>query len=1073
MKMRRSTKTLLGVVLFLSMSWTVLRGQDFLEGINLFNRAQYDSLISHYAPAFIRQHPEAEGLARYFVAESFYNLGLQANTPEQARQRFQRAWEELNAALKRPDLRSRTEGYFDAARYKAGWCSYRLAELSEEPLRLLERAHLEFARLNDSASDSLRLVATFMQAECLIRAAREELPRLAAEATTVAELERWLARLDEAETRLDALMKAPVSPEVEALQTELAQVANLRKTMLRAYRARLFAVMPASLVQPLLDEGASAAQTAVNRLAGVRYDSLFVAQPDVRQRYQSTLAYLNAVRYLEEYFLTGSEVTRHAFLREWAAVHPGWFGAERWFRRANLAHSLPVQEDSDSTALALRLYARADEIDESAYWRGYLHMIRNEAAAARANFQRFLEAWQARPALGYRERLLYDDARYRKYLLDFESYYLNDRLPRLLALSEELEDFKPHSVLLRQQKQQLALLVHASLISNPTRLWDKALGGTEAQKVERVFDTIEFILPRAALNIGVVRQKYLALMSRLLRLTGDRSSDETRFFLGLAQALEADIQARPDEKERMFREAAKVFRSISHDYPNKVEADYIRGVCLFFADELDEAEKVFRTLINEQRYLRALFYLAEIFRVKEQGRAAKRCYSVIIDKFQDARHNSSEFWLTNARAGLSASEDTGTLDVLQGLQIEAVTYRLAEDDQRLYFERLANERFLARLLLRQSVAWLMRYGLPTREFYPSRYKLRASRFNEPASLLEFPGLDERRGPLTAGLEVAVVLPPGVTGGIQVFLDTLAVPARGDGRFVLEGIPLNSRAQLRITAPQCYEHREWLNFRHPRTLHRALALSRQVRFAELPGEPAEAAGTTPVLPTRWDRNRVLHALPALAEDAELVRDFRTGYELRDVAVDSANNRILAVHADRNEIWVYRLEPQARRVGVIRPELTPPLNSPEGLAVSPSGHILVADWGNHRIVELDSAGVLVQTLGTFGRNTAADAESSATVKLTFPTRVTVLTDRTGVRRDGQTYYRETYLLVADHNGVHLCRRNGDYLGTLIPPSHDLPRGAFSALSTLGYGPGAQLYVLDQSGDARARIRVFVAR
>ena len=98
---RQACCTSIGVLVFAAVVSTVnnATAQNFLHGINLYNRAEYDSLIFDYVPQFLQSSlGEEEGLAHYFLAESYYNKALAdrdgvrvRDLLRRARQAFQRA----------------------------------------------------------------------------------------------------------------------------------------------------------------------------------------------------------------------------------------------------------------------------------------------------------------------------------------------------------------------------------------------------------------------------------------------------------------------------------------------------------------------------------------------------------------------------------------------------------------------------------------------------------------------------------------------------------------------------------------------------------------------------------------------------------------------------------------------------------------------------------------------------------------------------------------------------------------------------------------------------------------------
>ena len=138
----------------------------------------------------------------------------------------------------------------------------------------------------------------------------------------------------------------------------------------------------------------------------------------------------------------------------------------------------------------------------------------------------------------------------------------------------------------------------------------------------------------------------------------------------------------------------------------------------------------------------------------------------------------------------------------------------------------------------------------------------------------------------------------------------------------------------------------------------------------------------------------------------------------------------------------------------------LNSPEGIAVDSQGTVFIADWGNHRILQINSQGDFSRGIGGFGTNSSVDP--GAFVKFVFPTRVAVLEDAEGMNVNGNLHYRESYLCVADQNGIHICKLNGEYLGTLLAPDKNFSPGSFYAFIIQGYGKNSKLHLVNRHGD-----------
>ncbi|HEX9653495.1 MAG TPA: hypothetical protein VGA99_07275, partial [bacterium] len=226
-----------------------------------------------------------------------------------------------------------------------------------------------------------------------------------------------------------------------------------------------------------------------------------------------------------------------------------------------------------------------------------------------------------------------------------------------------------------------------------------------------------------------------------------------------------------------------------------------------------------------------------------------------------------------------------------------------------------------------------------------------------------------------------------------------------------------------------------------------------------------------IPTRWDGNRILNRyLPAQSEASELLRDFSGSFELRDAAVDKVGDRILAVQCADNSLWRYSNDIVSKKIDMMKLSLSEPLNSPEGVTADSHGHFYVADWGNHRVLKFNRDGVVTQVIGGFGANHPSDVGKP--IKLVFPTRLVVLEDQEGVMVNGEAHFREPYLFLADHNGIHLCNLSGEYLDSLLLPSHALGPGSFYAFAVERNSRAVTLFLAKRTGNDEHKMFEFVA-
>ncbi|MFQ5864171.1 MAG: SMP-30/gluconolactonase/LRE family protein [bacterium] len=1053
--------------------YSLAYSQEFItEGITFYNEGNYDALIK-LVPEFVQEHPHEEGLARFFLAESYYNKGITESDVDKAINYFQKAWYQFRKAVNSPDLRTQFKEYYYSAKYKTGWCSYRLAELSQNPIEMLQRAHSEFLDIEDVAPDSIKIYSYFMAVECKIRENVSRFNRFLAYGYTNEDLNQILRSYEGADTLLDRVLSFVPSISTQDYLEDLQAAAEIRKEDIKFYLGKIYQVLPYSIFNSVTrpNKKSNPKETALFFFKELQYMSLFDIDIVLKSKLKPILSYLNLINYLNQYFITRDDTSKLGFLKRWSNIKESEFQREKFFRRGNLYQSNPDYESEEFNILAISFYdSAAPPLDESYYWLAYLQMIQNKRDKSKRNFNKFINSSLKNKFISNRKSILLEDAQYRIFLLEFESLIHSKQVKGLGKLAREIARFSPKTSEIRNRKQQLDLLVNCALRTNIHDIWVDVLRGTDKEKLEQALNTIRFILPRADLNIGTIRERYINLLRRLFKLTETRRSDETRFFKGIVQCLEAGIQAEPQEKIKMFKAAAQILGSIDSNFIYKNEADYIQGKCLFFAEEFDQAYEIFKQLINQNKNARALFYLAEIFRLNFQGLAAKACYDVIMTKTKESNENNNNFWYYNARAGKLSSNNTGSLEVLNGVDYRGVEFQTEFGAEHLTYENLVDAKFLKQQYAEESINWLQKYGLPKKEIYPSNNRLKNSLFVHENIFEKFPGvINEIRGPITASLKIFVHTFSDIVSRIEVKLGDEILESQNKV-FVKKLIPLNTALELLVRNPDCYLYKQIYKFNKPGLVVKNIVLNKRLAFSESLTGHDNFMEDYP-FQLRWDANLILKKdLPKLNRDSELVNDFSNSYELRDCAVDKIGNRLLAVNAVENRIWIYSNDPAGKKVETLRLNYDDSLNSPEGIAVDSEGSIFIADWGNHRILAFNNYGDFVRQIGTFGTNTSVDVGKP--IKFVFPTRIAVQEDQDGIQVDEKVWYGEKYLFVADQNGIHVCNMSGDYLGTPMPPNEQLPRGSFYGFIIERYGVDSRLYLMKRQEEFQGQVFEFVA-
>ena len=132
--------------------------------LHLFNQEKYAEVIK-FAKSWAKQNPDNAGIANYFMAESYYNIGLSSNEIGQARDSFRKAYGFFSKIVLDDNFVSQYPKFYQQALFKKGWCLFRRSETGENPGSLFKLAVEDFNRAKAGSSDSLRTIVDYMTAE--------------------------------------------------------------------------------------------------------------------------------------------------------------------------------------------------------------------------------------------------------------------------------------------------------------------------------------------------------------------------------------------------------------------------------------------------------------------------------------------------------------------------------------------------------------------------------------------------------------------------------------------------------------------------------------------------------------------------------------------------------------------------------------------------------------------------------------------------------------------------------------------------------------------------------------------
>lgn len=1032
---------------------TALTGIQAQEKFNAsllvaFNQGDCDRVIQE-TPGFIQQYPQEEGYAGYFLAECYYNKAFLELDTATARGYFRQAQEQFERAVQSADLPQLHVEYYHFARYKIGWCWFRRAELGEESIRAFGNAYSQFNTLagDASAPDSVRLYSAYLAGESRIQESQLRLTDLITDNRQNDSPNHIFGLLTEARAALiTALNYQPNDPEFSANRiNKLRALARIRLDDVKYYIGKLYQLMSNNQFNLVNDPNRQGDPDATARFYFRQaYHNL---PSDLPPEFSEKLSYLKMMSVLRDYFVARDDSARLAFLRGVAATE-----IEKEFRFANFYQTYPpdipkfYQASPDS-------YRSAHAIHESTYWLAHVQMVLNHTESSRDNFRRFLDTSDNLPFLSLRNCVLRDDAQYRKFLLDFQMYFEANEVGNLQDLEQRIRDWQPCTQLFAVTKARLILLVACARRSSADDIFLEVFNQFQgAERYEEVIKTIQFLLPRAAMRTRDARLRYIDLLAKLLQLIQYTRQTEYVFYSGITQSLRAEIERTVDARADTFRQAAQTLTGILDTSRYKTESDYIRARCLFNAGDYAAARPVLTGLINQHHDIRALFYLCEILRLQNSCVPAMIGQHTIIARTANPDDFISHFLNRQARAAKELCEGQppgGSAADLDGIEYQNVRLPDVGDDVILY-EKLADRKYLTQQEADRSAKWLEKYVLPKKGFYSSSNRIQNSLLVEENVFEDVNDIiNETRGPISSKLNLTIYDSDGRRindATVRLGDDTLGATA---GTYQKRGISFHSQLKLHVQHDGYFDRIVPMQFSQTE-IETVLVLTERIRF----GKPSKVE-VSAITETRWKQNVVLrNGFPMLPQKSRLLEDFVHRYELRDCAFDPVGNRFIVVNSVQNNLWIYQNDATNTRTDQL--DLANSLKSPEGIASDSERNIYITDWGNHQVAVFDSSG---RFLHRFGERLEPGRRNRVgeIIKLYYPRRIAVQEDGSGLNIEGRNRKRETYVIVADRNGVHICTSAGYYLATLVSPSEQFPTGAFYDLSVVGYGRDTKLNVV----------------
>ena len=1059
---KMALKILYNIILTFFVVIPSVHSQEFSKsyGMTLFNRAEYDSAVTEIKN-WIPQHRSEEGIASYYLAESYYNLAMSEPLVGKSRELFRNAHNFFQVVIKSPSLKIRFPKIFYSSQLKNGWCYFRRAETGEQPDVELDNAYLNFLRIDADAPDSILIHSNMMAGEAKYREGIIRKYNAISFIPSILEVSTMIAVFGDAAIQFNNILKNSGASSTEKL------IAKVRSNDINYELGKIYQVLPEALFADLVDgrKQSSSSETALYFFREINYINILSEFSDIQHDiYSDFLSYSEALKWLNIYYVNFQFEDKKKFLDTIGTVQLSELEKEIKFRLGTADHNTSQIDDNQNF---FNLYQNDDRsyyfqalpevtslnTPEAHFWLGTTQFIANQNDGI-DNLHTFIQN-HLRYSDNSRISVLLDYARYWRGMLYLEEYRQDQS--KLIDLKRFLREFQPKNEDLTIRIQLLEKLIQLELDED---VWKDVLNAESSPEwFNEAISVIQYLLRRAATVVGVNRLHYLQQLNKIFYYTNFQRSNETAFYQGISKSLEAEIQGDEDGKRSMFQESADLLSTVQNPY--KLEADYIRGRSLFFSEKYDDAKRIFKNLINNEKSLRSLYYFAEILRLDGYGKAAKSCFEVIKQKTQLIP--DGKFWYVNAEAAINLCVDRADgSSELRGLNFADVVFPDKLFDQS--YEQLADRKFVRFQYLQESLDLLKKYAFPKKTVYLASVTPINSIFKDNSIEAIPPILDEMLRRETSIVDILVFLSESSDTPIEVKINNKDLKEISHHHFRSEVLNVGDHIEITIKKDNNYYFKKEFDVLSPQIQNISIPLSEKIVFRSI--SATEKPLNYLSLPDRLDRNIIIQKNGIqFPEESDLFDDISDNIQLRDVAYHSGIKSFLVVDL-ANTTALRRYDQSGEKIEGLElfplnfdNYVTKELREPEGIAIDSDGYIYLTDFAAHRVVVFDSSGRYLRNFGNFGLNLIEHQSTPA--KFIFPTRITIEEDLRGleanINGEISRIFRMPFIFVADRNGVHRYDMAGNYCETVIRAENSgIKTGEIYSLGIENYGRDAKIYL-----------------